>query len=1030
MAANWNHFTEQDTVDTLILPWLTGQHGFPKAESLDYQAQHTLQTQDGTGRYDGLYLSGGFPYAVLEAKRYSHELTEEDAAQARAYATSDFFDKPVPFIVVSNGRQHQFFKLTSQLDPTDGRPAYGPIPPTDWLQITQESPGEVRQLLSENELLHTLRAFKERTYNDVANRFRTADGKIDPALNPQGIYLENIVKQRQIYAGDTTAKGASKEAKRQQALRQAIDAVALHFTLKILFIKLIEDLARGVDSPRIIHTLFPQRNYDRVGGLFGYKVLNGLSERDEREALRLYAKSSKFYREMAQDIAKVSWQDIFRYGFNVHTTRFGKLFRARDYDRFLPEDETLAGIRERLINIDIRTAVIYGSAAKRSNVVGDIYERLIDDELRTGLGAVYTPDLTMRFMIDLAELWLGGWRGKKVVEPACGSGHFYREIYRRYVDAVVNEQKTAGAVIDAHAAHLEALEHVYGRDIDPFAVQLTLLSIFLEQLKDNIRPAEDGGAKRWPADFSVDTQNSLDPITINPIGAFGIDKTMGLTSARSLRASCLRALNPDLLIGNPPYGVAVVPGDHYESVYTLRSSDSYGYFIVNALHRLPVGGRMIFIVSSSFLTIGTHLQLRKEILKMSRIVRVIKLNRHTFPGVDIFPVVIELERCDDAEARDANFYQFYDLWRFNPNQDSDSLKAAYAAILADPQAQKPWPFEAERSRRYTVRQGIIPRFSKQPIFEGRPSLYDFMADVNVTPQQTELMRLDGTKTDVPFTLVRGRKVYKLARLAETKIGLQSGDNRRFYRAATAKIGGARYQAVPPAQIVGEAAILNLTDRQRSEGIEVNDPENDCFYVPLDKSAEADIEGGILAQFQRPVDFYIDWSEKAVADMKALSGARFQNSQYYFRKGISFSNTGLYSPTYRFGHGAVFDQTGSAIFSDFLEPEVLMGLLTSTLMRYFVKSFIDHGVHARLDDLPIVLPDASTKTAIKQIIGRIVQRQKQDEGYDYRPDVADLDKLVETLYGLDPSEVEEVHSWFARHYPKLVPGAAPDLEEAA
>jgi len=59
-----------------------------------------------------------------------------------------------------------------------------------------------------------------------------------------------------------------------------------------------------------------------------------------------------------------------------------------------------------------------------------------------------------------------------------------------------------------------------------------------------------------------------------------------------------------------PYGVKVVKGAHYDDVYDLGSKDSYGYFIANAIKRLPEGRRLIYIVSSSFLTIGTHKALR------------------------------------------------------------------------------------------------------------------------------------------------------------------------------------------------------------------------------------------------------------------------------------------------------------------------------------------------------------------------------------------------------------------------------------
>ena len=65
-ASPFDVYSEQDTADKLILPYLASEYGFPKPDSLDYQAQHTLVTEPGkTGRYDGLYLSGGYPYPTF-----------------------------------------------------------------------------------------------------------------------------------------------------------------------------------------------------------------------------------------------------------------------------------------------------------------------------------------------------------------------------------------------------------------------------------------------------------------------------------------------------------------------------------------------------------------------------------------------------------------------------------------------------------------------------------------------------------------------------------------------------------------------------------------------------------------------------------------------------------------------------------------------------------------------------------------------------------------------------------------------------
>jgi hypothetical protein len=777
-------YSEQDTADKLILPYLEKGFGFPSPASLDYQAQHMTALGDSSqGRYDGLYLHDGFPYAVLEAKRYKHDLTEADVLQARSYATSETFDYPVPFLIISNGREHRFLKRTETIDPADGKLRYAPIPATPWKAIKEAKPGEVRRLLGEKELLDILLNFKQQTAKDISSSFvDPSNGKLSLQRSPQlSKYLGGIIEERQKFIGES-----DKKEKEQLGIRHAIEAISLHFTTKILFIKLIEDLSAGSETPRVIHTLFPRTEYDLIGGLFGYKVLNALAQMDETAALRVFAKSKRFYRRLGQDIASVSWQDIFRYGFSVHSTQYGKLFKAANYDRFLPSETTLAEIRAKLITIDIRSAVIYGNAQSRLNVIGRIYGRLIDDELRNSIGAVYTPDSTMRFMVDLGRDHLKGFRGNKVVEPSCGSGHFYRHIYREYVNEVLAQQDQQGVLRDAAAAHSEAQEHLFGRDIDPFAVQLTLLSTFLEQLKDNVRPirALKGRTKQWNANRSIDTQNSLDPITISPDQYFDIKKTSDLAAAKSRRQSCRRALSPNLVIGNPPYGVEVVPGDHYKDIYRLRSKDSYGYFIVNALERLTEGGRVVFIVSSSFLTVISHLELRRYILDTAKIIRLIKLNRSIFPGIDVFPVIIELERCADPETRKANIYQFFDLWQLHPVSDAAELEKAYTAIRNHPPTAGAWPFPETRTARYTIRQGLLEDFSRFPFFEARPSLFPFMRDVfaESVPEVINLPTANGNRP-VKVNTVRGRNVVKLGDLAVVKIGLQSGDNPRFYRAA-------------------------------------------------------------------------------------------------------------------------------------------------------------------------------------------------------------------------------------------------------
>jgi hypothetical protein len=668
-------FSEQDTADKLILPFLSSQYGFPSPESLDYQAQHTLPiVEEHLGRYDGLYLHGGYPFALMEAKKYAHDLTEDDFKQARAYAVSDFFDEPVPFIILSNGREHQFYKKTNELNIEDGKILYGRISEAYWQSIIEEQPGKVRILLTTEQLEINLKNIKEKVYRDIRALFFDFEAnRYDLEKSPlYKKYLERIIDERRMYVGVT--------GDLQKQIDMAVQTISLHFTIKILFIKIIEDLSSGADVPRIVHNLFPREEYNLMGGIFGYKVLSTLENSERRKYFRLLLKSKKFYKRLGKDLTKVSYQDIFRFGFNIHMIQYGKILSAKNYDRFFPTEETLQSIREELIKIDIRNAIIYATAEARNNVIGDIYSKLIDHELRNSIGAVYTPDDTVDFMIELGRRFLTRFRGHKVLESACGSGHFYRQIYRFYVDETISDYINEGTEPNFKQAHSEALDHILGRDIDPFAVQLTILGIFLEQLKDNVKPEtlkDPNKPKLWKANFSIDCQDSLHPITVNPNRYLDVLPTLELENPKSLLNSCNLALNPDLIIGNPPYGVKVVETAHYPEIYDLQSKDSYGYFIVNAIKRLNEGKRVIFITSSSYLTIKSHFKLRNFILDNSKIIRIIKLHRSTFPGIDIFPVILELEKCSDEERRESNFYQFYDLWQLHPSRDKNELKLEF-----------------------------------------------------------------------------------------------------------------------------------------------------------------------------------------------------------------------------------------------------------------------------------------------------------------------------------------------------------------
>ena len=156
----------------------------------------------------------------------------------------------------------------------------------------------------------------------------------------------------------------------------------------------------------------------------------------------------------------------------------------------------------------------------------------------------------------------------------------------------------------------------------------------------------------------------------------------------------------------------------------------------------------------------------------------------------------------------------------------------------------------------------------------------------------------------------------------------------------------------------------MTDDEKKNGV---DPARygGRHLVPYDKGGESDASGGWLPNYYVPTGYFIDWSTKSVqrlrtatvADCKTRRGethkitagdktkvaSRFQNAEFYFRQGVTFSPTGIYSPSLRLGCGSVFGNKGSTIFSDKLVPEEIMGYLGNTLARYFLKNYSSHTV---------------------------------------------------------------------------------------
>jgi methylase of polypeptide subunit release factors len=108
---------------------------------------------------------------------------------------------------------------------------------------------------------------------------------------------------------------------------------------------------------------------------------------------------------------------------------------------------------------------VYDFRHLQGDILKELYQGLVDPQSRHDLGEYYTPDW-------LAELTLEtiGYRGGRLLDPACGSGSFLYAAARRLRDET---RLTSGMLVQV------ALESLIGIDVHPVAVLMTKANLLL-----------------------------------------------------------------------------------------------------------------------------------------------------------------------------------------------------------------------------------------------------------------------------------------------------------------------------------------------------------------------------------------------------------------------------------------------------------------------------------------------------------------------------------------------------------------------
>ena len=295
-----------------------------------------------------------------------------------------------------------------------------------------------------------------------------------------------------------------------------------------------------------------------------------------------------------------------------------------------------------------------------SDILGQVYEQFLGKvihltpkhqvrieekpEVRKAGGVYYTPTYIVDYIVDhtLGRLLLGKTpttvQKIKICDPSCGSGSFLLVAYQYLLNWYLNwyisndpQKWSKGKSPNIYFAHNGTwrlvsserkkilLDHIYGVDIDPQAVEVTKLSLLLKVLEgesdesiakhrglfshfERVLPDLDSNIKCGNSLISTDYYIECNKLIDDEDEGFRVNCFNWQVEFKEI----LKNGGFDAIMGNPPWGASFTDDDlHYlRKKYNRvinRTVDSYIYFLDKSISLVKPDRSIGFIIPSTVL---------------------------------------------------------------------------------------------------------------------------------------------------------------------------------------------------------------------------------------------------------------------------------------------------------------------------------------------------------------------------------------------------------------------------------------------
>ena len=350
----------------------------------------------------------------------------------------------------------------------------------------------------------------------------------------------------------------------------------------------------------------------------------------------------------------------------------GEIFKPHLSEEIKIDSDVLAGIIERLYppkspyRFDVIGVELLGSIYERylGSTIRVTAKRVHVDqktEVRKAGGVYYTPEYIVNYIVrNTVGKIIEGKTPKqiekiRILDPACGSGSFLigafqclidyhlryltehpkeAQVHPLFPDVIKDENGEPRLSVVRKARILK--NNLFGVDIDPQAVEITMMSLYLKALEGERSQLPPKQHLLPELKYNIICGNSLIGPDIYGQGTLFGDaerdhiNAFDWDSEPTGFATIMREGGFDCVIANPPYvrmeefkNIKAYLKSHYAS--HDERSDLYAYFVERAHNVLKETGRFGMIVSNKFFRANYGKPLRAFLNSAARIDRVVDL---------------------------------------------------------------------------------------------------------------------------------------------------------------------------------------------------------------------------------------------------------------------------------------------------------------------------------------------------------------------------------------------------------------------